>query len=104
MSKKNRNRDQQKTSPDSQQANSQTDGGTKIGPKLDSATSKTAAQNTTQQGHPTQYQDWHRPLGIPITEWLVAFFTLVIMSSSIVYTIYARETLIKLSPFHNRSS
>jgi len=35
--------------------------------------------------------DWHRPLGIPITEWLVAFFTLVIMGSSIVYTVYAKK-------------
>jgi hypothetical protein len=36
-------------------------------------------------------KDWHRPLDIPITEWLVAFFTLVIMVSSIVYTVYAKR-------------
>ncbi len=35
--------------------------------------------------------DWHKPLGIPITDWLVAFFTLVIMGSSIVYTVYAKK-------------
>ena len=36
-------------------------------------------------------KDWHKPLDIPITEWLVALFTLVIMVSSIVYTVYARK-------------
>lgn len=34
---------------------------------------------------------WRKPLGIPVTEWLIALFTLVIMGSTIAYTTYARH-------------
>jgi hypothetical protein len=34
-------------------------------------------------------RDWHKPLGIPITEWIIAALTVVLAVSSILYTVYA---------------
>src|ERR1035438_8116299 len=62
-----------------------------VRPELDAGASSGTEKPTTYEIHPSSQRDWHRPLGIPITEWFVAFFTLVIMASSIVYTVYAKR-------------
>jgi hypothetical protein len=91
MNKKHRKCNQQQTKRNSLQTDSQTNSSTEVGPKLNTnPPSKTATESTHEKEIPLK-SDWHRPLGIPITEWLVAFFTLVIMASSIVYTVYARK-------------
>ncbi len=91
MNKKHRKRDQQQTKRDPPQAYPQTDSSTEVGPKLNADTPRKTASESDGEEEVTLKSDWHRPLGIPITEWLVAFFTLVIMGSSIVYTVYAKK-------------
>src|SRR5260370_24128262 len=91
MNKKNRKRNQQQAERSPTQADLPTNRGTEVSPKLNADSSDKTASESNQKDAVTLKNDWHRPLGIPITEWLVAFFTLVIMASSIVYTVYARK-------------
>jgi len=91
MNKRQRKRNQKEAKRNPPQATPNTNSCPEIGPELNA---KTAEQTTTESEHKKESalkNDWHRPLGIPITDWLVAFFTLVIMGSSIVYTVYAKK-------------
>jgi hypothetical protein len=85
------NTNQTKTNRDSGNAKPPTDGSTVVRPELNAEATKEAKADAECKKEPTLKNDWHRPLGIPITEWLVAFFTLVIMASSIIYTVYAKK-------------
>jgi hypothetical protein len=91
MNQLNGDSDQQQPDSDPLQANSQTDGRTEVSPELDTNAPKETASKPEDGEEIPLKSDWHKPLDIPITEWLVAFFTLVIMASSIVYTVYARR-------------
>ena len=91
MNKPYRKSNQQKPKRDPLQASSQIDSSSEVGPKLDTNSPEKTANESDNEKETTLKNDWHRPLGIPITEWLVAFFTLVIMGSSIVYTVYAKK-------------
>jgi len=91
MNKKHRKQNQQQAKRNPPQADSPTNSGTEVGPKLNADSSDKTAGESNRKEAVTLKSDWHRPLGIPITEWLVAFFTLVIMASSIVYTVYAKK-------------
>jgi hypothetical protein len=83
--------DQQKSDKNHLHADAPTNGGAEVGPELNAETADEATSKPGPKEEPSLSNDWHKPLGIPITEWLVAVFTLVIMASSIVYTVYAKK-------------
>ncbi|HEY6764999.1 MAG TPA: hypothetical protein VI386_09515 [Candidatus Sulfotelmatobacter sp.] len=91
MSEPDSRSDQKQSDTELQQATVPSAGKPEVNPKFNAEPPGGTQQGTTYEIHPSTKSDWHKPLGIPITDWFMAVFTLIIMASSILYTVYARR-------------
>src|SRR6267154_4222110 len=91
MDTPNRDADQQESNENPLETNGPPFSNAKISPELNTQAPQKATSETKNEEEPTVNRDWHKPLEIPITEWVTAFFTCVIMVSSIFYTVYAKR-------------
>jgi hypothetical protein len=90
MNQPSGNSDKQQPYSDPLETHPQTDGSTKVSPELNTQAARQTKEAATDTKEPAM-KDWHKPLGIPITDWVVALLTVVIAGSSIIYTVYAKR-------------